>query len=264
MRARVQNNALQPSAPLMEGAEPIYIEAGSTALLFVHGFTASPYEGRPFAEFFSRRGYSVSVPLLPGHGTHPGDMLKVGWQDWYRAVVQAWQPLHRRFQRVVVCGQSMGGALALNLAAHHPVDAFIGLAAAAYLTDWRLRLLPLARYLMRYQHKSSGPDIRDPVARRKSVHYNKYPIQSIIELLELLRHVRGDLMDIQAPALLFHSVKDHVVPYGNLQYIASHLGSRIKETMTLQNSYHIISLDVEHEQVFKHIEAFLHRLGLTP
>ncbi|RMG67647.1 MAG: alpha/beta fold hydrolase [Calditrichaeota bacterium] len=241
----------------MPGAEPIFIEAGPTALLFVHGFTGSPYEGRPFADYFSRRGFTVSVPLLPGHGTRPGDMLGVSWQDWYRATVQAWQQLRERFQQVVVCGQSMGGALALNLAAHHAVEAFIGLAAATYLTDWRLRLLPLARHLWRYQYKSRGPDIRDPAARKQSVHYRKYPLNSIVELLALLRHVRGDLMDVTAPALLFHSIQDHVVPYGNLKFIADNLGSQVVETVTLQQSYHVISVDLEREQVFGRIEAFL-------
>ena len=34
-----------------------------------HGFTGSPLSILPWAEFLAGRGFAVSVPLLPGHGT---------------------------------------------------------------------------------------------------------------------------------------------------------------------------------------------------
>ncbi len=133
------------SAPVMPGAEPIYVNQGDKGFLFLHGFTGSPYEGRDFAEYFARKGFTVWVPLLPGHGTHPRDLLKVTWQDWYLKAREQLARMQRQCKKVVVVGQSMGGTLALHLAAHNQVDALITLAGFVFLSDWRLKFLPKGR-----------------------------------------------------------------------------------------------------------------------
>ena len=51
-------------------------------VLLVHGFTGSPASMRPWGEFLNSKGYTVRVPLLPGHGTQPEDLNKVKWQEW--------------------------------------------------------------------------------------------------------------------------------------------------------------------------------------
>jgi carboxylesterase len=51
-------------------------------VLLVHGFTGSPASMRPWGEFLHSKGYTVRVPLLPGHGTTPEDLNKVKWQEW--------------------------------------------------------------------------------------------------------------------------------------------------------------------------------------
>ncbi len=51
-------------------------------VLLVHGFTGSPASMRPWGEFLHSKGYTVRVPLLPGHGTQPEDLNKVKWQEW--------------------------------------------------------------------------------------------------------------------------------------------------------------------------------------
>ena len=90
-------------------------DAGAGVLL-LHGLGGSPEWMRPWAEYLTAQGYSVSTPLLPGHGTswqvsgHPMD-------GPYRAADGA---LHRvawsLLSEVAVGGLSVGGALALRLA----------------------------------------------------------------------------------------------------------------------------------------------------
>ena len=43
-----------------------------------------------------------------------------GWRDWYGAAENAYVALEKDCDQVIVCGLSMGGALALRLAEHHP------------------------------------------------------------------------------------------------------------------------------------------------
>jgi carboxylesterase len=248
---------------LMQGAEPIFIDGGETGIIFFHGFTASPYEGKDFAAHFAQKGYTVWAPLLPGHGTHPVDLVKTTWEDWYSYAENCFLELKQSCKKIILAGQSMGGSLALSLASRYSIDAVITLAAAVFLKDWRLKLLPVAKKLLNYQYKSRGPDISLQEVKKNNASYHKYPISSIEEFLKLLEHTKQNLKLVKAPLLLFHSKKDHTVTYKNMNYILNHVSSKIKEKITLQNSYHIISLDQEKTKVFKVIEDFIKTLELT-
>ena len=54
----------------------------SVGVLLVHGYTGSPASMRPWAEYLNQRGFTVRVPLLPGHGTKPEDLNEVKWEQW--------------------------------------------------------------------------------------------------------------------------------------------------------------------------------------
>jgi len=242
---------------VLPGAEAISCDQGETGLLFFHGFTGSPYEGSRFAEHFSRLGYGVSVPLLPGHGTQPEDLLTIPHERWFEAAELAYHEMTQQYKTVIVCGQSMGGALALHVASKFPVDGLITMAAAVFLKDWRLRFLPLARRLITYQYKSKGPDIRDKQSKAASVSYPKYPLSSLDEFLKLIAKVKGELSKVTAPALLVHSNRDHTITVENVHYIYSQIKSSNKNLLVLDDSYHVISVDVDRERIFSECEQFI-------
>lgn len=249
---------------LMPGAEPVFYEGGDTGIIFFHGFTGSPYEGKEFASHFSQKGYTVWVPLLPGHGTHPKDLINVSWRDWYAFGEDCLSRLKKHCERIILVGQSMGSSLALSLAAHHQVEAVISLAGAVFLKDWRLIFLPIARKFIPYHYKSRGPDISLKEAKKNSASYRKYPVKSIDEFLSLLSFARENLPKIRVPLVLIHSENDHTVTYKNMDYIYTHVSSTIKKKFTLQNSYHIVSIDRDRDQVFQIIENFLNEANLLP
>ena len=249
---------------LMPGAEPVFLKGGDTGILFFHGFTGSPYEGREFASHFSQRGYTVWVPLLPGHGTDPKDLLNISWRDWYTFGEDCLSKLKKQCSKIVLAGQSMGSSLALTLAAHHPVEAIISLAGAVFLKDWRLILLPIARKLIPYHYKSRGPDISSKEAKKNSASYSKYPVNSIDEFLSLLNVAKESLKKINAPLVLVHSKNDHTVTHKNMDYIYDQVSSTIKRKLTLENSYHIVSVDNDRAEVFQAVEDFLSELKLLP
>src|SRR3954449_6631554 len=114
----------------MPGAEPFSAAGGPDAVLVVHGFTGNPQSMRPLAEAFAAAGFTVELPLLPGHGTAIEDMIPTGWADYSAAAEAAYQDLAGRCQKVVVAGLSMGGTLTVWLAAQHPEIAGIVLVNA--------------------------------------------------------------------------------------------------------------------------------------
>jgi len=226
--------------------------------VLVHGLTSTPASLRDWAEAFRSHGIDTSLVLLPGHGTIPEDLLHVTWEDWYSSVAAAVEELRRDCDRVFILGQSLGGTLALRAAAHTRVDGVITLAAIAYMKDWRLWFLPFLRSFLRWR-QSPDNDIARNVADTGS--YDRLPIHSIEQLLELAGHVRRDLGRIEVPALLVHAEEDHVAPPGNLDYIYDRLGSSDKERVRLRNSFHVISLDNDRKMVLEHCIRFLHRIG---
>ena len=96
------------SVALLSGADPIFIEGNEIGFLFVHGFTATPYEGKELSEWlYKQSGITISIPLLPGHGTRPADLKGVSWIDWYKHIKEKYYDLKKRCERIIVCGQSM-------------------------------------------------------------------------------------------------------------------------------------------------------------
>jgi carboxylesterase len=90
---------------------------GHIGVVLVHGFTGSPAAMRPWAEFLNARGYSVRVPLLPGHGTKPADLNEVQWPEWPAKVKAEIVELQKHCSQIFVTGLSMGGGTTLNVAA---------------------------------------------------------------------------------------------------------------------------------------------------
>src|SRR5712671_2202959 len=97
-------------------AAPFSLGEGDDACLLLHGLTGSPAEVRPAGEALARAGFRAIGPLLPGHGTSPGDLETVTRSDMLDAAQQALLSL-RGARRVYLCGLSMGALLAVRLAA---------------------------------------------------------------------------------------------------------------------------------------------------
>ena len=54
---------------IMPGAGAYWFEGNEVGCLILHGFTGTPQNVRPLADYLARRGLTVSVPRIAGHGT---------------------------------------------------------------------------------------------------------------------------------------------------------------------------------------------------
>lgn len=110
-------------------------------LLFFHGFTAAPYQFATMGEAFRKAGYTVLIPLLPGHGqagswnaTTPPPLPNDS--DAYKQFGLYWLQQARSLgDQVVVGGLSGGGTLAGWLAQERPQDIDRALLFAPYLSS---------------------------------------------------------------------------------------------------------------------------------
>ncbi|MEE1928706.1 alpha/beta fold hydrolase [Streptomyces sp. TRM 70351] len=247
--------------PLLPGCEPVRHDGSAdTGVLISHGFTGSPQSVRPWAQYLADRGLTVSVPLLPGHGTRWEDLQITGWQDWYAAVDHEVHALRRRCRQVFVAGLSMGGTLALRLAAKHG-DAISGVAVVnPAMTFPRLQGygLPVGRYLVR-STRGITSDIRKEGPRE--IGYTRVPLHAAHSLRALLRLVSGELPQVTQPLLVLHSRVDHVVPPGDSALVLGSVSSTDVTETVLERSYHVATLDHDAERIFADSYAFITRLA---
>src|SRR5579864_2869680 len=104
----------------MPGAEPFTHVGGPMGVLVLHGFTGNPQSMRPLAEVLAEAGFTVELPVWPGHATTVEDMIPTRWADWSSAAEAAYTELAGRCRRVALAALSMGGTLACWLAENHP------------------------------------------------------------------------------------------------------------------------------------------------
>ncbi len=127
-RARVEASradldaAADPRA-VVDGNSPFLLEPGAGSgrtILMTHGLSDSPFLMRDIGEWFRARGFRVLSMQLPGHGTRPGDLLDVRWQDWLRAQRALIDFLEEEGDELYLLGFSLGAILSLYQALHAP------------------------------------------------------------------------------------------------------------------------------------------------
>ncbi len=225
-------------------------------ILLVHGFTGSPASMRPWAEYLNQKGYTVRVPLLPGHGTKPEDLNAVKWEQWPAKVEAELDELFKSCTKVFITGLSMGGGTTLNVATRFS-SKLSGIILVNPMIHVALVGPKLAYFLSRFQkfRKSVGDDIKRPGVTEWG--YDALPTRGIYQLLQMLKYTRERLHDVTVPMQLFHSVDDHTLPVSNTEIIMKGVGSRIKQRIELTNSYHVATLDYDAEIIFENSRIFI-------
>ncbi|MDJ0341122.1 alpha/beta fold hydrolase [Streptomyces sp. H10-C2] len=246
--------------PLMPGAEPYSHDGGDIGVLLCHGFTGTPQSMRPWGEYLAARGLTVSVPLLPGHGTRWQDMQQTGWQDWYAEVDRELGALSARCSQVFVCGMSMGGALTLRLAALHgdEISGIVLVNPSVKADSLQLKAVPVLRHVV-----PSVPGIASDIAKEGGleVGYERTPLHAVHSLSRFWKIVRGALPQVTQPLLLLHSRVDHVVHPSNSAVVLSKVSSGDITERVLERSYHVATLDHDAEQIFEESYDFIRRLA---
>ncbi|HSL59404.1 MAG TPA: alpha/beta fold hydrolase [Acidimicrobiales bacterium] len=246
---------------ILPGAEPWSAPGGPAGVLVLHGFTGSPQSMRPLAEAFAAAGFTVEMPLLPGHGTSVDDMLTTSWADWSTAAEAAYAELAHRCESVVVAGLSMGGTLTLWLAERHPAIAGIVCVNPAVGDPEGTPQMIAGLTAMVDAGETTMDAIGADIALEGATElaYDRTPIAPLITLMEATAEVRDGLGHITCPLLLCTSPDDHVVPPADSDRIAAGVDGPV-ERVTLERSFHVATLDHDAGLIEEHAVAFARRV----
>ena len=230
--------------------QPFWLGSGPRGVLLLHGFAGTPVELRLLGEWLAAHGMVAHAPLLAGHGTSPEEMARTGADDWIRSAQKGLDALLERCQSVGVAGQSMGGTLALHLAATRPeVGAVVTQAAMLRLADWRLRLLPALHPVVRWDVPSGQVDLYLPERVHQLHSYRRRPTRAILQLVRLGRLVERELAAVWQPLLVLHGGRDGVVSPANSDRIVGGVSSAVRALRRFERSGHGMSVDVDAEEV---------------
>ncbi len=244
---------------ILPGAEPFLLPGGPHGVLLIHGFTGLPAELLLMGKRLQERGFTVLGVRLAGHGTTAEDMSHMTDEDWMDSVRDGYAILSGCTERVSAVGHSMGGLLALLLAAEENIARVVSLAAPVFIAEERgIRFLPP-------REVSEGLFV--PKARRKiqgvppvvNHTYRKMPLISVHEMLDAIERLKKSLPKVDAPVLILHSREDHTAAPESAEYIYHHISSAEKEIFWLEGYGHLLPLEDCRETVFERTAAFLQK-----
>jgi len=233
---------MQKSIPVFEHPEldgkTFCLHGNQTGVLLIHGFTATTVEVRWLADYFSKKGLTVSAPLLPGHGTSPEDLNRRKYGEWIKCVEDAYNALMKTCSSIIVGGESMGAVLSLYLSENHPeIKALLLYSPAIKITT--LKYSKILRHLFPIIRKKDYDEIMPWQG------YTVYPLFAASELLQLQKLVIQKLHRVHQPMIVFHGAYDTTIDPDSSDLIISSVNSSIKTKYTLTDSGHVILLDKE-------------------
>jgi len=243
------------TAPVLPGAEPFSAVGDHRGVLVLHGFTGNPQSMRGLAQALADAGFTVELPLLPGHGTDMADLLPTRWSDWSGAAEAAYRDLAARCDAVVVAGLSMGGLLAVWLAQHHPEIAGIAV-VNPLVAPPDASVIELAQVMLDSGEAVApgiGSDIAKPGAEESA--YPGLPIEAALSLFAAAAEVEGALESVACPVLVFTSSEDHVVDPVSSELLVTRATGPV-EQVRLERSYHVATLDWDSDEIEARTAAF--------
>jgi carboxylesterase len=274
MARRLQEEKPHPRDPdtqVIRGAEAFDFPAapgtgpgaGSHAILFLHGWTSSPRELRFLAEKAASAGFRCLGPRLKGHGLTVRALRGVLFADHLAEGEEAFASLAMSHERVSVCGLSMGGLVALHLAARRRVANLVLIApfvkpagtTFGLPNRWLVGRVPLSEYVGKHE----GGPIEDPGARAAHIAYHAMPAAGMESVVQAARDFRGLEKSVACPTLVFHSVRDRTSDFAGSLDLMGSLGSDDKTLVAFNRSNHVLTLDFDRGRLEAEALAWLAR-----
>ncbi|MGJ7509975.1 alpha/beta hydrolase [Variovorax sp. GT1P44] len=197
------------------------------AVVLLHGLTDSPFSLRHIATLYRDRGFLVVAPRMPGHGTVPGALTRVQWEDWSEATRLGVREARRRVAAPLplhIVGFSNGGALAVKFALDGLDDPGLARPDRIILIAPMIGITELSRFAGVFGWPAIFPAFAKAawlgiVPEFNPFKYNSFPVNGARQSSLLTRDLRSHIareqsagrLDKLPPILTFQSLIDFTV-----------------------------------------------------
>jgi carboxylesterase len=254
----------------------IYFPAGRTGVLLVHGLGGTPVELKSIARAYAEAGFTVHCCQLAGHCGSEAELMATNRHDWMESVETGFERLRQDCNVIFAGGLSMGAILALKLARRHAaeVNGLLLFAPTLWYDGWAIpRLSFLLRWFIhtpmgrrwrfheRMPYGIKDERLRDIILRAMQTstdeagHFTT-PAPVIRQFWLLVKEVLPDLPHIRVPAFVAHAREDDLSSLKNAIHIQTKLAG-IVETLVLNDSYHLITIDRQRSLLVERSLAFI-------
>jgi carboxylesterase len=249
--------------------------AAQTGALLIHGLGGTQFDLGSMHRRLKRSGIETHSLTLPGHGMTPEALASVRADDWIDAVTAKYRELVDQYEVFHVMGMCMGSLLAAALCAleQHKKGCLVTLAPPIYIDGWSTPWWRGARHIAyrvpflsaRMKIEEGEPYgiknelvrniVKAKFARGDNFHYRWVPLACIREVDRLRRQVKRDLSRIPCPTLVVHAREDELTSLRSAEFVARSVPDA--RVVVLENSYHMICVDNDREQVASSVLDFL-------
>lgn len=222
---------------------------------------------KPLADELRKRGIAYNAITLPGHGFRPRDLENITMSQWLEASFKEYDAMKKEHGDVYIVGFSMGGAIAICIAAQREVSRLVVLSPYFRVEekwyyfdspeDWALRLSKV----MDFVRKVKIGQINDLRGIEKYNAYEYLPLKTISELSRLGERAAEKAAQVRSATLWIHSEDDIVADYEMSKDIYETVPADDKEFVTYHKSNHIILYDYDSRDAIKEILSFLEKPG---
>jgi carboxylesterase len=226
--------------------------ASDVGVLLIHGFTASPSEMRPMAEFIHlRTGWRCKAILLPGHGTRVQDMENSPGETWVAAVDAAYAELAESCRHIFLAGVSLGGVLCCQVGLKRLGDPRLrGLILMAPAFGVSRRRTVAVRVLRSVRPmRSKGPKAAHYFLEKRLFSYVETPLNRAADVIRLGRHAWKNLDKLRdVPVLMFAGALDTTVSLSLIREAARR--NPAIRFVSLPKSRHILTVEPDAAEAF--------------
>lgn len=261
-----------------------YLPGGRNGVLLIHGLTGTPTEMRIIGKGLHKAGFTVYGMQLAGHCGSEEDLCQTRWQDWYESVEQAADFLSEKVDNLFVAGLSMGALLSLKLAADRPEQIkSVGVYGVTFHYDgwsipfWAKHSFFLLKWLKKLNLFQKRIFIEQPPYGLKDERIRSQvsesmlsgdsaaaglagnPLPALAEMQFLVKQVKQQLPQVQAPCLIMHASNDDIANINTNAKLVQQKVTGASKLIPLDESYHLITIDRERRKVINETIEFFNQ-----
>jgi esterase/lipase len=221
-------------------------------VVFFHGFMSDMIGAKPLAiqKFCKKKKINFLKFEYSGHGKSKGKFIKGNISKWTEEARQLIKSKVGRNKKLIFVGSSMGSWIALNLFSRFKkqVIGFVGIASAP-------------EFLHELMWKKFSKKIKKIIMTKKIYHLEYggfcYPLTKQLILDGKKNKVLNNKINLKISLILFHGLKDQVVPFKFSKKIYKNFKNANKKLIKIKNSDHSLSRKSDLKKICKELNFII-------